>query len=162
MNRRQVLVVGVILALLLAGCKTLEPAWGLSVTNWRQPFGDSDIELLVCTGELRGSVVVGDVVNMTIAAGPGEGVREAVDFQGSLQVGDPVRLEATCTDDAGSEVGYVRVEGRVRSPECTGHVGGTFVYPPAVPDAPSITDCLPPTEARGRPPSIVERLVTPN
>jgi hypothetical protein len=161
MDSYRVLMVGVLLALLLSGCKTLEPAWSLSVTNWRQPFSDSDIEVLVCTGELRGSVIVDDVVNMTIAAGPEEGARDAVHFEGSLRVGDPVRLEATCTDEAGSEVGYVRVEGRVRSPEWSGHVGGTFVYPPPVSGAPGITNCLPPSEARGSPPCIVERLVTP-
>ena len=162
MNRHRVLVVGVWLALLLVGCKTLGPTWSLTVTNWRQPFSDSEIELAVCTGELRGTVVAGDQVSMTIAAGPEDAARETTRHEGNLRVGDPVRLEAACTDEAGSEVGYIRVEGRVHAPEWTGHVGGTFVYPPAVPGAPGITDCLPPTEARGRPPCIVERLVTPN
>ena len=100
MNRHRVLVVGVWLALLLVGCKTLGPTWSLTVTNWRQPFSDSEIELAVCTGELRGTVVAGDQVSMTIAAGPEDAARETTRHEGNLRVGDPVRLEAACTDEA--------------------------------------------------------------
>lgn len=162
MNRHRVLAVGAWLALLLAGCKTFGPTWRLSVVNWESIGTDPVFAVQVCTGELAAVVRAGTAVSLSATAGPGGAAVDEVRHDGGLRAGDPVVLEASCTDGAGGEVGYVRVEGRVHSPEWTGHVGSTFVYPPAVPGAPGITDCLPPTEARGLPPCIVERLVTPN
>lgn len=68
MNRHRVLVVGVLLALMLAGCKTLGPTWSLSVTNWRQPFSDSEIELLADRAKSRlGSLSGGMVRRVGVA-----------------------------------------------------------------------------------------------
>lgn len=156
------LLIVLTVVILLGGCKSLGPTWRLSVVNWESIGTDRVFTLQVCTGELAAIVRSGTAVSLTATAGPGGDAVDEVRHEGSLRAGDPVYLEATCTDRTGGEVGYLRVEGRVHSPEWTGHVGSTYVYPPAVPGTPSITDCLPPTEARGRPPCIVERLVTPN
>lgn len=56
--------------------------------------------------------------------------REEARPAGGVHVGDPVVLEAPCTDEDGSEVGYARVEGRVGTPQSTGHSGATHVLPP--------------------------------
>lgn len=118
-NRYGVLVAGALLALLLAGCKTLGPTWSLSVINWQSVGTDPAFTLLVCKGGLRGTVVAGTQVSMTVAVGPEDDARETTRHAGNLRVGALVLIEATCTDEEGDEVGYARVEGRVGPPQHT-------------------------------------------
>lgn len=150
-----------LLGTLLAACKTLGPSWRLTATNWKQPFHDSEIEVLVCTGELRSTLVAGTSVNLTVSAEPDDSAVDEVRHEGELRVGDPVRIEATCTDADGREIGYTRIEGRLGPPEHTTHSASTHVYPPAAPGAERINYCLSPAETRGQPPCLVARLVIP-
>jgi len=147
---------------LLGGCKSLGPAWRLSVENWESIGTDPAFTVQVCTGELTATVRAGTAVSLTATAEPGGDAVDAVRHEGILRVGDPVWLEATCTDEAGSEVGFTRIVGRLGPPERSSQSVSTFVNPPAAPGAESFPDCLPPTEARGRPPCIAARLVIPN
>lgn len=145
----------------LVGCKSLGPIWSVRVVNYEPTAGE--VRVRVCMGALITSVVVGTRVDVTVSAEPGGTVREEARPEQGLRVGDPVLLEATCTDEGGLEVGFARVEGRVSRPHHTFHIGSTVVYPPAVSGSGFVyADCLAPTVVRGQPPCIVERLVIPN
>jgi hypothetical protein len=161
MNKLLVLASALLLAITLTSCKSFGSVWSVQVENRVDFLGD--VPVRICTGELTATVVVGTQVNVTVAAGPGDAMIEEARPAGGWRAGDPLVLEATCTDEDGREVGYARVEGRVSPPQYTTNPGSTSVYPPADSGGgPLYPTCLTPTVQRGQPPCIVERLMIPN
>ena len=161
MKKHLVLASALLLAISLTSCKTFGPVWSVLVENRTNFLGD--VSAHICTRELTATVAVGTQVNVTAAAGPGNGAEEQARPAGGWRAGDPLVLEATCTDEDGREVGYARVEGRVSPPQYTSHTGATSVSPPSTSDGALLyPTCLTPTVQRGQPPCIVERLMIPN
>lgn len=160
--RKHLLLAGaLLLAITLTSCRTFAPWWSVKVENRMNFLGD--VPVRICTGELTATVVVGTQVNLAATAGPGDATIEEARPAGDWRAGDPLVLEATCTDEDGREVGYARVEGRVSPPQYTTNPGSTAVYPPADSGGgPLYSTCLVPTVQRGQPPCIVERLMIPN
>lgn len=151
---------GLLLVASLLSCRPPDAMWRVWLGNYEPTLGH--LAVRVCTGELTATVVVGTQVNVAATAEVDAITLVDVRLEGVVRGGDLALLEATCTDEDGSEVGYARVEGRVRTPHHPARTGATYVYPPpATADGGSVyADCLSPTEARGRPPCIVEWLVT--
>lgn len=161
MKQYLVLATALLLAITLTSCKSFGSVWSVQVENRVDFLGD--VSAHICTRELTATVVLGTQVNVTVAAGPGDGTVEQARPAGGWRAGDPLVLEATCTDEDGREVGYARVEGRVSPPQYTSHAGATSVSPPATSDGVLLyPTCLTPTVQRGQPPCIVERLMIPN
>jgi hypothetical protein len=158
MNKLLVLASALLLAITLTSCKSFLFIWEVRVDNRVDP-----VPVRVCTGELTASVVLGTQVNLTATAGPGDATREEARPAGGWRTGDPLVLEATCTDEDGSEVGYARVEGRVAPPQYTGQTGSTHAYPPPASGGGALYSmCLTPTVQRGEPLCLIDDLVIPD
>lgn len=138
------------------------PTWYLDVVN--PPYlTDSPVVFQECPGGLSAAVVAGTLVNLAASATPEEqSVRVLARHEGKIRVGERAILEATCTGADGSEIGYARVNGRISTPLHNIYGGQTKAYPPVAPGSAHLPECLPPTSARGAPPCIVERMVTPD
>lgn len=133
--------------------------WHLTIDNYSEEEGFPSV--VPCRGELAASVTVADLVSLRAVAEADHSKIASTTHAGKVRRGDRAVLETTCTEENGTEIGYARVDGRVTAPPYGGYGGATFVYPPNANG--SLSEwCLTPTEQRGMPPCIVERMVIPD
>lgn len=154
----------VVVSLALTSClfRRLGPYWALEIANYEEQQGGVPYAP-PCSGVLGSTVQVASIGSFSAQATE----EERSDFvewrhEGSLRVGMPVTIEATCTDSSGAELGYARVEGKVATPSYDGEAGFTYVLPGVLPGLDERDSCLKLVDFRGRAPCIIDRLVVPN
>lgn len=143
--------------LILGGCLYFQmgDTWHLRVKANPHEFGVPTSEL-PCQGAISASINFGRVGIITASAAPEDlGDGAVLRHEKTVRPGQPVTVEAVCTDALGNEVGYSRVEGRVLRPGHNAGAASTYVQPGFV--GGSLDYCLDATETRGLPPCVWSR-----
>lgn len=114
----------------------------------------------MCSGSLSARTLVDGIVDLDGTAIPEDPfvLVEQRYRDETFGAGDSVVIEATCTDAAGAEAGFIRIEGRVTEPPYNGVGGATYV---SSPEDQGVLECFAGTESRGSPPCVFAYVVAP-